>query len=204
MRIVIGSVAAAFWLMAATGASAQQFYIGLQGGPNFAADSNLKQGGASGTLEYLPGGMLSLHAGYGFAFGLRLEGEFALRANEVDNLDGLDVDGTVSSAAFMTNLFYDFNTGTKFVPYVGAGIGFATVVADDIEAFGIPLVDDSDTKVAFQAGGGFAYKFTPHVALTSDLRFFGTSDLEFTDSSNTDFTATYFNTSWTVGVRFSF
>ena len=68
-------------------------------------------------------------AGLGYATqnGFRLEGELSHRNNDWGPvaLDAFETNaaGSASSWALMGNLYYDFNRGGRFQPYVGAGVG---------------------------------------------------------------------------------
>lgn len=216
MRIVTGLVAVTVILAAATGATAQtgtragtpanapRIYIGALIGPNFAFDSDVELGGSKRNADYEPGGAFSLFGGYAFGNGLRLEGEVAIRGNEFDHLDGSNLSGDLLSLAFMANGFYDIDTGSAFVPYLGVGIGFAVAETDNVRSGGGLIVDDTTAAFAYQFGGGLAYMLTPRLALVGDLRFFGTTDLEMRAAGGGDFTATYFNADLLFGLRFGF
>ena len=62
----------------------------------------------------------------------------------------------------MLNAYYDIDTGTKFTPYVGAGIGMARLKAkiDDETDF-----SKSKTTFAWQVGAGISYAMTENVSL---------------------------------------
>ena len=94
--------------------------------------------------------------------------------------------------AFMANVDYDFDTGSRWVPYVGGGLGVATISIDTENAQGISLSDDSDTVFAYQVGAGIGYEFPLEegrsVTVSLDWRYFGTQDPTFKgDVSGGDF-----------------
>ncbi len=80
----------------------------------------------------------------------------------------------------MLNLLYDINTGTPFTPYIGAGIGWAFLDANDIKRGSGFAVDDTDNRFAYQGIVGVAYSLTPQWKLSLDYRYFATLDPEFT------------------------
>ena len=93
------------------------------------------------------------------------------------------VDGAFSMIAFMANVDYDFDTGSRWVPYVGGGLGVATISLDTENAQGTSLADDSDTVFAYQVGAGIGYEFPlaegRSVTVSLDYRYFGTQDPTF-------------------------
>ena len=102
------------------------------------------------------------------------------------------VKGDFSMVAFMANVDYDFDTGSRWVPYVGGGLGVATISIDTENAQGISLSDDSDTVFAYQVGAGIGYEFPLEegrsVTVSLDWRYFGTQDPTFKgDVSGGDF-----------------
>ena len=143
-----------------------QLYAGGYGGFGIAhdADTNL-------------GPELSMDLGFGFgAFvggrltpNVRLEGEVAYRANDLDSFGANPVGGEVTSLAFMANGYYDFPVQSAVIPYVGAGVGVADVEIDGFR-------NGDDTVLAIQLMGGAAVPVSPSVALTAEYRLFGTED----------------------------
>ena len=61
-----------------------------------------------------------------------------------------DLGGEYQSLGFMANGWYDFDTGGKWVPFVGAGIGAARINLE-IESIGGTAVtyDECDTVFAY-------------------------------------------------------
>ena len=94
------------------------------------------------------------------------------------------VDGNFSMLAFMVNVDYDFDTGSRWVPYVGGGLGVATISLDTETAQGRSLADDSDTVFAYQVGAGLGYEFPLEegrsITVSLDWRYFRTQDPTFT------------------------
>jgi opacity protein-like surface antigen len=115
-----------------------------------------------------------------------------------------DGQGEITNTALFANLYYDFNLGGAFEPYVGAGIGFAQVDVD-YSPSGVGIINGDDTAFAWQLKGGvtwkidpnweaygeYAYRQTDDITLDNQL-FPGTLDIENTQSVIS------------VGVRFKF
>ena len=94
------------------------------------------------------------------------------------------VDGAFSMLAFMANVDYDFDAGTRWVPYIGGGLGLAIISLDtESPSTGRSLTDDSDTVVAYQLGADLGYEFPLEagrsVTVSLDWRYFGTQNPTF-------------------------
>ena len=124
---------------------------------------------------------------FGYDFGMaRLEIEYTRRENDVDtiNVDLLDFkgDGDFRAKSVMLNGYWDFETGSPVVPYIGGGIGFAKVSANNVKFFdelgAVRYVDDHDNVFAYQLAAGLAFALNPALSLDLGYRFFGTSTVE--------------------------
>ena len=76
------------------------------------------------------------------------------------------------------NAYYDINTGTRFTPYVGAGIGagfIRTKGRDHYTGMYVSEVDNTDSKTvtnfAWNIGLGLGYQITNNIALDMGYRF---------------------------------
>jgi opacity protein-like surface antigen len=66
--------------------------------------------------------------------------------------------GDISNLGVFANAYYDFNQGSDFQPYVGAGVGFAQVKVD-YKPSGVQIIDGDDTVFAWQLKAGATWKF---------------------------------------------
>ncbi len=157
------------------------WYIGLQGFVPFTSESDASINGANvGDINFESGWGGGASLGYKpgntgtFFDALRFELEYAYRTNDVDTIGGLSTGDDVRSNAFMVNGFYDLDTGTQLIPYVGGGVGVARVRLD-APALG---VDDADTNFAYQGMVGVAYapETVRNTTIGLGYRYFGTSD----------------------------
>lgn len=80
-----------------------------------------------------------------------------------------DSKSETKSQALMLNGYYDFNTGTAFTPYVGAGIGYARLknTLSDEEV----SISKSKGNFAWQVGAGVSYAVNSNVAVDLSYRF---------------------------------
>lgn len=82
----------------------------------------------------------------------------------------------IKTHAYMLNAYYDFDTCTKFTPYVGAGIGLAkTKIARHGEYDG-PFMRGGEgtvkhTGIAWQIGAGIAYALNDNVSVDVGYRY---------------------------------
>lgn len=159
-------ILAAFVFGAADARAQAQLYAGGYGGLGIAHDA-----------ATTGGQIMTMDLGFGFgAFvggrlnpNVRVEGEIAYRANDLESRGGGVVGGDVTSLAYMANAYYDIPVQSAVIPYFGGGIGVASV-----EMSGLRNADD--TVIAFQIMAGAAIPVSPNVALTAEYRLFMTDD----------------------------
>ena len=118
----------------------------------------------------------------GLDFGLvRVEGEALLNQREFDNLPltGLSQpsSGDIYTYGGMANAYLDIPTGTRFRPYVGGGIGYAEISPSDPTTAGQPLIDETQTSLAYQFKAGVSFGVTRFSEVTLGYRYFATGDL---------------------------
>ena len=156
------------------------------------------------------GGMIGRHMGSG----LRVEGEVFMARADVSRLTNsgitvpalnvtlpdklpIPVSGTAEQLGVMVNLWYDFDAGGTWTPYIGGGLGFvrvdqgglrydtgavaqavANVLAQGAGAppgFEAPIPDApplsaTDTAFAYQIGGGIGYALSDSTTLQIGYR----------------------------------
>lgn len=150
-------------------------------------------------------GDLSYNNGYAFTGAIgkylgdfRLEGEISYRRNDPDFLTlrtdtiagstllenaAAKLEVEQSSLGFMINGLYDFKNNSKFTPFVLGGIGVSLQTLDISRILTTAtFYDESDTVIAFQAGGGISYAVAKNNHITLQYRYFGSEDPEFDDS----------------------
>lgn len=225
-KLLTALATSAFLLVPGIAAAESGPYVGAYGGLNFLNESDLDTGisGVDADADFDTGFALGAVAGYTYdlevnrADGLAIRGELDVgyRQNSIDSVGGSatiggttlsgstgNVDGDVSTFSGLANAWVDYTIG-RFTPYVGGGIGLASVSVNDVSILGVDAVDDSDTVFAYQLGTGIAYSLTSNASLTLDYRYFATADPEFTDTAGGDFEAEIGSHSVLAGVRFGF
>lgn len=103
------------------------FYGGFLGGANFQHFENPdnKSVKIDADLGYIFGGFI----GYKFCNNLRLAGEFTYANNNLNirrTWDSVSFFKSVDrNLSFVTNVYYDFDLGTRWTPYIGFGFGYS-------------------------------------------------------------------------------
>lgn len=153
-----------------------QWYIGLSGSLSLLNDSDISGTGVNGDASFNSGWGVSGAIGYRPQFessplnGMRFEIEAAYRTNDVDKFSGVAFGNGTSArnTAYMINALYDVDTGTQWIPYFGAGVGYSD----------IDFQSDSDMVFSYQfmAGVGYEPELIPNTIWSVGYRYFGTQD----------------------------
>jgi opacity protein-like surface antigen len=122
--------------MAPMPAPSAGWYARIDGGYNWYTNPTIDVEGFSATTNTSIDGAWSVGGGIGRYFGRGFRGDIT-----VDHLFDSEVNGDIncncgggyvgtakfdfSSTVVLANLYYDFNRGGRFVPYIGGGVGFA-------------------------------------------------------------------------------
>ncbi len=167
--------------------------------------------------QFTLGGALAL--GYDFypqqMLPLRAELEFALRGNSEKSWDSMfgganvSTKGLWNNSTLLLNLYYDIQTDTPFVPYIGAGVGLAfnyteyTVNANSPSGYINASQSDNFTNFAWNVGAGVAYNFNENFAVDVGYRFMM---LGYNEVSNygVEISNQPYNNEFMVGLRFTF
>ena len=77
----------------------------------------------------------------------------------------------------MLNVYYDIDTGTKFTPYIGAGLGYAHLknkakVSGSIEKVPFAISNsESENNLAWNIGAGVSYAVNDKVSIDAGYRY---------------------------------
>ncbi len=183
------------------------WYVGGASGISFLEDSTGHTSAGNSTISYNSSLAFAASGGYAWYNGLRAEGEVFYDRGNVDKISGrTGTDGHLSNIDFFVNGLYDFNTGTMFTPYVGAGVGVALVTAKNIGPLANNSVLSEDDKAAFAYQGivGLATQFDKNWAFTVDYRYVGTAEPKLKVSSGGSSKTTDDSHNIMFGLRYSF
>jgi outer membrane protein OmpA-like peptidoglycan-associated protein len=184
-------------------AETRGLYVGGALGVNFADDADITAGAVRDRLIYDPGPAASLSVGYGFG-SVRAELEGSVRSNANGVVTGGSFNrlhGDARTWGLMVNGLYDIDLGSRFTPYVGAGVGLGIVDArltGRVGAVRVTAYDDLDTTFAYQGIAGVAYAVSDRMHVTADYRYLGTTDASYRGGSATNGNHTLF-----AGIRYS-
>ena len=182
---------------------------------------------ANAVTDYETGFKLGAVLGYELSSSLRIEGELFFARAEVGKLTysgitaplpapgftlpgetSIPVSGSADQLGAMVNVWYDFDTGSRWTPYVGGGLGLIRVDMGDVKydsnavaqrtsdalalAGGTPLSDlrrlppgyvpelsGADTAFAYQFGAGVGYRLTEAITVHVGYRLQNTDTLKF-------------------------
>ena len=160
-------------------------YVGVQGGMAWTYYNNY-----SGCVYYCYptynyynavtydlGYSAGVQVGYAFG-GPRVEFEYNYRynsANTTSTADGTQpASGSLKANSYLLNFIYDFDTGSKWVPYLGLGLGASNVQASTIHS-SVPVssgsyLDGGSTEFAGQFIAGVEFLASQHVGVFLDWR----------------------------------
>ncbi|MEE2878579.1 MAG: porin family protein [Pseudomonadota bacterium] len=85
--------------------------------------------------------------------------------------------GDISSTSVFVNAYYDFNRGGAIEPYLGVGIGYSDVEVT-YQPSGINVINDSESKFAYQAKAGATYALNPQWGIYAEYAYRATEDIE--------------------------
>ena len=206
-------VAAMFFSLSTFAYSAPGLYVGGNFGLASLNESDISSSDipAGVNMKFITDKGLSLggFVGYAFENNFRIEGELVSQSNDFDKIKvdylgtkvALDLDGDISSGALLANGYYDFKNESRFTPFIGAGVGIANVVINDLEIVGSGESDEDgdETVIAYQLTVGVGYEITERITLDLKYRYFATEDLDIDGG-----TVEYSSNNFYSGIRFSF
>ncbi len=112
--------------------------------------------------------------------------------------------GNIENDAVMFNASWDLRTGSRWVPYLGVGVGGAEVSLNDLMVGGVPVSNSSDFVFAYQPFVGVRYMLTDRLALGLEYRYVATVDPTFKDSSGRPFNGKYESHNVLAGLTYHF
>lgn len=205
-RFLMASAAA---LMIATAPSLSQAqsagpYASAGMGFSQMRDTDITGTGIDTKADHKAGFAASAAVGNAFGNGFRAEVEGNFRQSGYDNIGGADASGHSTGWGLMLNGLYDFSTGTKWTPYLGAGIGFNRTSASGASPVSTTRIDDSDWGFGYQGIAGIAYKLSNEADVFGEYRYAGTEGINLTTGSGVNVDADNAEHRFLVGLRWFF
>lgn len=220
----IGVAAATLATAFAGGQASAQSYISASAGWNNLdnADTRIENGVSPGTAAVFTINTdenYSGHAAFGYDLGaLRVEAEVGMTQN--DNVEYNSstpaairraADGNVTTLSAMANIFYDFDLGGGFTPFVGVGGGFTKA---DVEftapypttpnAAAITIIDNDATNIGWQIMAGATIPLTGNMSLTGQYRYYDIGTVDMNDVNGRAAQVDLKGISWDIGLRWGF
>jgi OOP family OmpA-OmpF porin len=157
-------------------------YVRAGIGPALTPKTDVEEffGPMSGTeVEFDVGLRFEVTVGFQFTDWLGAEFETGFTFNEADSVTGSpDADFELTNAPLLGNVIVQCPATPPLVPFIGAGIGFASATID-IDSFTLPgrgtfTGSDSDIVLAYQGIAGVRYEFNEQMGVSLTYKYFGT------------------------------
>jgi outer membrane protein OmpA-like peptidoglycan-associated protein len=185
--VLLGTVAALSVVAASqTEARNQGWYVGLEGGANWADDNDGLFGINSSvpffteTTSFDTGWAVLATVGYAFDSNWRIELEGGYRENDIDLITipafFPNSGGDLSQLTLMANVLYDVPLTERLSLTVGVGAGVNHAEFEPPAFWG---GDDSDLNFAYQGIAGLSYAVTDRLDLTLTYRYMHANEPEF-------------------------
>ncbi|MGB0684126.1 MAG: OmpA family protein [Magnetovibrionaceae bacterium] len=181
------------------------YYLGLGGGWNYPMDSSLENSAVDRDVQYDSGWAASISFGHAYESGFRVEMEGTYRDNDVDRISNQqDSGGDVLAMTGMLNGYYDINTGTRFTPYVGVGIGGGLIDFDNVTPVGTSSISDESVVLAYQGIAGVNVRLAENLSAFADYRFMNTALGEMKTAAGLDTDVEYGTHTALLGLKWHF
>jgi len=140
-------------------------------------------GGSTAHLNENVGVLGTAAYGYALGNGFRAELEFGYRGNSAKNVTlpsggttptSLNLKADAVALSYMVNGLYNFDLGSPWTPYLGLGVGAASVRVSNV---------GHDWPFAWGAMAGIEYAVAPNLYLGAEYKFLGTEGLKFHSTS---------------------
>lgn len=159
-------------------------YVRVDVGPAWTQNTDLKafpEVAGAHQVKFDTGARVNAAFGYKFLDWLAAEVETGVAANSIHSIRGAaEADASVANVPFLANLVLEVPTGSRLVPFLGAGVGFSSTVlnVDEITIDGVTVFDGSDTDVvlAYQGFAGLRYEIDRHWSVSLSYHYLGTQD----------------------------
>ncbi len=157
--------------IASADATRHGWYVGLEGAWVHVNDTSI--GAASLEFENRWGVLATF--GHAFNGNVRFELEFGYRNNDLGQVNNVNVvDGDITDWSAMGNLIYDAPIAKRWLVNLGVGAGVDMVRLDRE----IPLLEDSDAKLALQGILGLTHRLSDHWDVAVTYRYLWVNEPE--------------------------
>ena len=165
------------------------FYVGIYGGLSFFQDSktSIFRDKVPVNISLDRGFTGGAAVGYDFGRYFRSEFEFNYRKTDMDRWNSIllghtysyKLDGSVRTLSYMANGYLQYPITDAVVPYIGIGVGMASVKMDKPCIHHCSGNSMSRNLLAYQGIVGLGVNLSDHVTMSVDYRYFTTKEGRF-------------------------
>ena len=166
------------------------FYVSAAYGVALPADREIGKKTVSTDLGFLGG---QIGVGYSI-FGFRPELSAGYRLATIKDSEGKD---SVTSMDLIASVYYDVDTGSEIIPYIGVGGGISNVTVKQ-------ATSKSVLALSFQGAAGIGYAITEDLTLTLGYRLTGAMDADFPEDKGGETLKMALGHNVELGIRYSF
>ena len=150
-----------------------------------------------GDSNFEQGYLYTITVGYEYLKGDRIELEYGRRETDLDEFSAsagsINLSGDAKTTSYMLNGFHEFFPKEKLTPFIGGGIGIASVEYGSAD----------DDVFAYQLALGLACEIYKKTKIDVQYRYFATDKPEFSDD-DVDVESEYTTHNLMVGLRYTF
>lgn len=181
------------------------WYVEARVGYSIPSDSDADSATTNQTLEIDPGFAGAGALGHDFDGFFRTEFEFAYRDGDIDSVSGLNGTGSLDVTTYMANFIAELESpDTALTPFVGIGLGAATIDGDGARTIAGGVISEDDTAFAYQGIAGLAYAVNQNLAFTGSYSYVDVPEATLSTTAGTSVDIDYAAHSLMVGLRWSF
>ena len=166
------------------------FYVSAAYGVALPADRGIGKKTVLTDLGFLGG---QIGVGYSI-FGFRPELSAGYRLATIKDSEGKD---SVTSMDLIASVYYDVDTGSEIIPYIGVGGGISNVTVKQ-------ATSKSVLALSFQGAAGIGYAITEDLTLTLGYRLTGAMDADFPEDKGGETLKMALGHNVELGIRYSF
>jgi outer membrane protein OmpA-like peptidoglycan-associated protein len=208
-KLSISALAMVAALVAASAAHADTapgWYVGAGVGASLPMDPTIHEGNGrstGGRMEDVNVDALG-DAGYAWNNGLHLEGEYFHDQNNMNRIGSYNSAGHLSNNAAFANVLYDFQTGTRYTPYIGAGAGPDWVNVSNVGRGSVGYLRGETLVAGYQGIAGVSAQLDPNWAVTADYRYIASFDPKVGSTTGGEGRISNASNNVIVGLRYNF
>jgi OOP family OmpA-OmpF porin len=129
--------------------------------------------------ELEPGFIGVSSIGYKWVTGFRTELEAGYRQSDFGKINDVSANGAQQVLSVSANLLYDFDTSSKFTPYLGGGLGIASYKWSNVSTSVSPHFNDRASAFQWQGIAGVNMRVSDRTKVFVEYRYIGAGSTQF-------------------------